>query len=225
MNQNEEKWKDIEDFEGLYAVSDRGRVMNLKSGKILKPRVNSQGYAFVGLHKNGKSKQCTIHRLTADAFIENPNNLAQVNHIDENKRNNDVKNLEWVTASQNNRYSKHKQTCKINQYNLDGELIRVWGSFHEIEEELGYFASSIRRCCKGKSKKNKAYDYRWKYADELQQRRLNRPVIALSTEDDFISQFKNVPEASRCLGIPKISIWFVLRGTYKTIGMFYKLTC
>lgn len=224
MNQdNEEKWKDIEGYDGLYMVSDKGRVMSLKTDKILKPRVNSSGYCFVSLHKDGKIKQCTIHRIVADAFIENPNNLSQVNHISEDKHDNDVRNLEWVTPSQNIRHSIHQRSCKISQLTLDGELIRQWNSSQEIERELGYSSSHIISCCKGKRKT--AYSYRWEYSNGLHQRRVNRPVIVLSTEDDFIAQFKSVSEASRCLGIIPQCIRDVLKGRYNTThGLKFKYT-
>lgn len=222
MNQdNEEKWKDIEDFEGLYAVSDRGRVMNLKTDRILKPGVNGAGYEVVCLCKDGKKKQYYNHRLTADAFIPNPDNLPEVNHIDECKTNNNVYNLEWVTASQNNRHSMYKRSCRINQYNLDGEIIRQWNSSCEIERELGFWHCVIIQCCKGKGKT--AYGYRWEYADGLHQRKINRPIVVTTTEDGFIAQFKSATEASRCLGITPHCIRYVLKGKYKTThGLKFK---
>lgn len=218
MNQDEEKWKDIQGYDGLYMVSDKGRVMNVETGRVLKPVITPNGYEQVTLYKDGKFKQYYNHRLTAEVFVPNPNNLAQVNHIDECKTNNDIRNLEWVTVSQNVKHSIHKQLCKIRQHSLDGEFIREWKSFREIERELGFRSSNINMCCQGKLKK--AYGYKWSYADGLHQRRINRPVIVLSKEDDFIAQFKSAAEASRCLGISKKSIWPVLKGIYKTTHGF-----
>lgn len=99
-----EVWKPIKDFED-YEVSDCGRVRN-KDGRTLKPYVNHKGYLKVGLFKSGKCHKKRVHRLVAEAFIENPHDYPQVNHKDENKKNNRVDNLEWCTNQQNQDYSR-----------------------------------------------------------------------------------------------------------------------
>lgn len=214
MSQNtREQWRPIDGFPN-YQVSNKGKVMNMMSGKVLKPGVYSNGYEFVILWNHGKSKQCLIHRLVADTFINNPNNLLQVNHKDECKTNNDVSNLEWVTASQNTRYSAHKRSCKINQLSLDGELVKVWKSFQEIKRELGFSQGNIVACCKGRYKK--MYGYRWEYADGLNQQKHNRPVAALTMDGDLIAEYKSAAEASRCLKICRQSIRYCLNGTCKS---------
>lgn len=211
----DEIWKEIQGFEGLYAVSNRGRVMNIMSGKVLKNRINTVGYSTVALCKgDGTSKKIDVHRLVAKAFIENPDNLPQVNHIDENKRNNNVSNLAWVTASQNQRHSAHQHSCKINQLNLDGELVKQWESSMQIQRELGYSNSHIIACCKSKHKQ--AYEYRWEYADPSQQHKFNRPVAALTKDEDLIAEYKSVAEASRCLKISTAQIRNCLNGRYKS---------
>lgn len=211
--QNEEIWKEIAGFEGLYAVSNKGKVMNLKSGKVLKNLVNTHGYARVGLcNGNGtKRKMIRVHRLVAQAFIPNPNNLPYVNHIDECKTNNDVTNLEWCTASQNTRHSVYKKCCRINQLTLDGEFIRQWESSHEIERKTGYNKSNIIQCCKNKCKT--AYRYKWQYADPSQQQNQNRPIAALTMDRDLICEYKNATEAARCFNICERSIRYCLKGT------------
>lgn len=96
-----ESWKPISGFEQFYAVSNTGRVQNINTGRDLKPFVNDNGYGSVKLF-NGKSKrEAKVHRLVAEAFIPNPENKPQVNHIDRNKLNNNVSNLEWVTNKEN----------------------------------------------------------------------------------------------------------------------------
>lgn len=213
--QNEEIWKEIAGFEGLYAVSNKGRVKNLETGKVLKNWSNPQGYPFVALYKgDGTSKQITVHRLVATAFIPNPLNLPQVNHKDENKTNNDVSNLEWCTPSQNQRYSAHQRSCKINQLNLEGEFIKQWGSSHEINRELGFGKGNIIQCCKNKI--NQAYGFRWEYADGLNQQRQNRPVAALTMDGDLIAEYKSAAEASRCLKIKGNCVYLCLKGIYKS---------
>lgn len=109
-----EIWKDIVGFEGLYQVSNLGRVKSLnyhKSGKerVLKNRLGQIKtiYPHVGLYKNGTMKECTVHRLVAEAFIANPENKEEVNHIDGNKCNNHISNLEWVTRSENAIHAIH----------------------------------------------------------------------------------------------------------------------
>lgn len=105
-----EEWKDVPNYEGLYQVSNLGRIKSLrdKNGKarekILKLKLSKFGYYQICLCKNGKQKWYFVHRLVALAFIPNPNNLPQINHIDENKTNNYVENLEWCTSKYNSNY-------------------------------------------------------------------------------------------------------------------------
>lgn len=212
VNNSKEKeiWKEIQGFEGEYAISNKGNVKNLKSGRILGERYDSMGYKFVNL----KGKEYKVHRLVALAFIPNPNNLPQVNHIDENKKNNNVSNLEWCTALYNINYSSHKRCCKINQLTLDGELVKVWESSMQIERELGYSQGYIIQCCKRKIRS--AYGYRWEYADPSQQHKFNQPVAALTKDDEFVAEYKSAAEASRCLKISYTQVYFCLNGTYKS---------
>ena len=120
----EEIWKDIEGYEGLYKISNMGRVKSIKFNKekILFLQKDKYGYLRVGLRKMGKLKNYFVHRLVAEAFIPNPNNLPIVNHKDENKQNNCVENLEWCTVKYNNSYAtalfqrKEKLKKKIVQY-------------------------------------------------------------------------------------------------------------
>lgn len=214
MNSNlEEQWKPIAGFPN-YQVSNRGRVKNIKTGRVLKPRVDGYDYEYVALYKSGKPKDYRIHRLTAEAFIPNINNLPQVNHIDEDKRNNNVTNLEWCTASQNNKHSAHQRYCRINQLSLDGEFIRQWDSSEQIKRNLGYSNGYIIQCCKGKFKQ--AYGYRWEYVNQEQQQRYNRPVAALSKNGEFVADYKSVAEAARCFKISNAQIRNCLNGILKT---------
>lgn len=208
-----EEWRPIAGFPN-YQVSNRGRVMNLMRGKVLKNRINGHGYEHVALCKNGKQKNYTVHRLVAQAFIPNTDNLPQINHIDECKTNNDVSNLEWCTPSQNQRYSAHHRSCKINQLTLDGELVKTWESSHQSERELGYKCTYIIAVCKGKRKQ--AYGYKWEYADPEQQRKFNRPIAALTKDGDLIAEYKSAAEAARGLKISTTQICFCLNGTYKS---------
>ena len=99
-----EVWKDIEGYEGLYQISNFGKVFSFKSNKILKPFNDKKGYLKIELRKENRRKIYFLHRLVAMCFIENKNNLPYVNHKDENKHNNRVENLEWCTCKYNNNY-------------------------------------------------------------------------------------------------------------------------
>lgn len=161
-----EQWKTIDEYPN-YMVSNMGNVINVKTNKILKPIFCGGGYSDVGLCNNGISKRFKIHRLVAQAFIPNPDNLPQVNHINEDKTDNRVENLEWCDVRYNINYGtrskrqSEKLSKPICQYNLNGSLIRIWKGSRDIERELGFYSGSIIRCCKGK--RNKANGFIWKY--------------------------------------------------------------
>lgn len=97
----QEIWKDIKEYEGLYQISNLGNVKSLKRNKLLKPIKDKDGYLCVTLYKMCKLKEKKVHRLVAQTFILNPENKPQVNHIDGNKQNNVVNNLEWCTRLEN----------------------------------------------------------------------------------------------------------------------------
>ena len=102
-----EIWKDIDGYNGIYQVSNLGKVRKSTSLKPIAICLNTTGYEQVNLSDGFTRKKLLVHRLVAQAFIPNPNNLPQINHIDENKRNNIVSNLEWCDASYNNNYGAH----------------------------------------------------------------------------------------------------------------------
>lgn len=155
-----ERWKDIDGYAGLYQVSEEGRVRSLKRGKrrILKSWLSGGGYLQVALWKGGKRKRFYIHRLVAEAFIPNPKNLPEINHIDKNITNNKVENIEWCDRQYNIEYSKAKQ---VAQYDLGGKLINTWKSTREAARQTGFFQSSISQCCLGKLKTS--HKFIWKY--------------------------------------------------------------
>ena len=179
MIMEKEIWKDIKDYEEMYQISDLGRVKSLariikhqnrhyRKDKILKTSIDNHGYLQVTLCKNGKVKRFHVHRLVAQAFIPNPENKPQVNHIDGNKLNNNINNLEWNTAGENT-YHAYKNDLikhynrKINQYDLDGNFIKTWDSAKDIEIKINIHKSAICNCCKNKRKT--AGGYIWKYVD------------------------------------------------------------
>lgn len=165
----EEVWKNIEGYEGLYQVSNMGRVKSLKWGKerILRP-IDNKGYLLVQLWKNKKGKFYLVHRLVSRAFIPNPDNLPFINHRDECKTNNFVDNLEYCDREYNVNYGTaiQRRSKTVYQYTLDGELVKEYPSTHDVERQLGYAQSHISKCCNGKRKT--AYGYIWSYIKEPQ---------------------------------------------------------
>lgn len=165
-----EEWRSVIDYEGIYEVSNMGRVRSIVAdehyrARILKPALHLRGYLFVNLYKNGKRKPRTIHRLVAKAFIPNPDNLPEVNHKDEDKTNNNVENLEWCTKSHNCSYGTHiaraietrnknggRSAEKIIlQCDLQGNVIKEWKSLMEAHRN-GFCRRCIQTVLKGKLK-------------------------------------------------------------------------
>ena len=165
----EEIWCPIKGYEGLYQVSDKGSVKSIGYGKerILKPGRIKTGYLRVNLCKNGEKKNWLVHRIVAQAFIPNPDNLPEVNHKDEDKENNSVQNLEWCDRKYNQNYGTGIQRMAENkskpviQYTKSGEFVREWKSIMDVQRNLGYSNGSISSCCTGKCKS--AYDFIWKF--------------------------------------------------------------
>lgn len=176
-----EIWKPIKGYEGLYEVSNFGRVKSLTKNKIMNRHMNRKdGYLTVGLWKDGKGKYYCVHRLVAEAFIPNPYNLTQVNHKDENKLNNFVfvnpdgsvdlekSNLEWCDAKYNNNYGTRikRQIEKRSKVLLqliypEGKFIKEWPSIREAARN-GFDKSCISLCCNGKLKKHHGYMFKFK---------------------------------------------------------------
>ena len=176
-----EQWKtavyDGEIYEGLYKVSNWGRILSLNyrnTGKaeLMNPSTNTDGYFKVTLRKNGKRKTCYVHRLIAQTFIPNPENKSEVNHIDEDKTNNRVDNLEWKWHKDNINHGTHnersaktrtngKLSKRVLQLSLSGELIREWESTQECGRN-GFCQVAVCLCCQGKRKTYKGFLWMYK---------------------------------------------------------------
>ena len=156
-----ENWKAIAGYEELYEVSDLGRVKSLKYGKekILKHRKTTGGYLQVSLCKDGHVKSVRIHRLVAEAFIQNPNNLKTVNHKDEDKTNNTVSNLEWMSRADNIRYSANKSVQMFDK--STGELLETFPSLSEAGRVTEINLGNISSCCLGQRKSSGGYIWRY----------------------------------------------------------------
>lgn len=158
-----EEFRDVVGYEGLYEVSNEGNIRNKNTGRILKPNKIHKGYLQVILCKDGERKPALVHRLVAQAFIPNPNHYPQVNHIDENKSNNNVENLEWCINQYNIRYSAYKKNKPVNQYALDGRLLNTYKSIKEASEKTGIDNGDISNCCRNKRGRISAGNFIWKY--------------------------------------------------------------
>ena len=200
----EEIWVDIEGYEGFYQVSNLGRIRSIereiyKSNnikQISKSHIlkfeKRKGYNYVHLFKNGIRKRMAVHRLVAEAFIPNPDNKPQIDHINTIRDDNRVENLHWVTPKENmenpltkenksksqkgkskgepkSKESKDKigkaNSIKVAQLDKDtNELIKIWNSAMEAQRECGFDNGNINRCCRGKYKSHKGY--KWMYYED-----------------------------------------------------------
>ena len=131
--EGKEEWLPIKDFEN-YEISSLGQVQNSKTGRMLKLTIKG-GYVFTGLSENCKGKTFSVHRLVALAFIENPENKPQVNHKDKNRSNNNISNLEWSTALENN---LHRSKGVIQTTNQN---IKIWRVDKDTDEKLEFYNS------------------------------------------------------------------------------------
>lgn len=180
------EWRMIPGFGDKYLVSSAGMVKNGKTGQVLKPILKNDGYLAVHLSHKNKAQMVFIHRLVAEAFIPNPQNLPVVNHIDGNKANPSVENLEWVSFSENSNHayrtglSHVSDKCKmavskvaaengrkttsllVVQLDNDNKIIQKYPSIREAERSTGIPRSNIRRACKRDG--YRAGGYKWKMA-------------------------------------------------------------
>lgn len=171
----EEQWLDIPGYEGLYQISNFGRVKSFyfKNPRILKPH-KVKGYSNVELYKNKKKKQFYIHRLVMENFcpIENMN-ILDVNHKDEDKSNNHISNLEWMTHKDNLNYGSRAEKARMKMQGKNSSRSKkvrciekdvIYEALREAERQLGIPATNISKACKGKIKT--AGGYHWEYVEE-----------------------------------------------------------
>ena len=176
-----EIWKPIKSLNNIYEVSNLGNVRSIdridklgrhKKGKVLSKKIFNTGYEYVSIFANNKKQNKTIHRLVAEAFIDNFDSNLVINHKDGNKQNNCVNNLEVVTQKENikhsweHKLSKRTRCKKINQYTKDGKLIKSYNAIMDAERETGISNSKITACCKKHYGRKTAGGYIWRYQNE-----------------------------------------------------------
>lgn len=167
-------WKDIKDYEGLYQVSDDGKVRRfLKNGNIKELKNRNGLYLSVSLSKNGIKKSVNVHRLVAETYLGIPEGRYEVNHKDGNRHNNNLSNLEWLTQSENNYHAKNvikhypwgKPPRAVRSIDLNtGEIVKEYSSVSEAAKFYGKASSrqTITLACQGYST---AYGYKWEYVE------------------------------------------------------------
>lgn len=176
----QEIWKPIDGYEGLYEVSNHGNVRSLdryvmdkgnpslRKGRLISACDNGHGYKYVTLYKDGKQKHKHVHRLVAEAFVDNPNNLNEVNHLDFDKSNNVSTNLEWCSrqynmhhALINGKLSNEQNYIPIAKINLDGFVIDKFDSIVDAAESVSGVPQNIGHCCRHTVMS--MYGYYWEY--------------------------------------------------------------
>lgn len=217
-----EIWKDIKGYEGLYQVSNEGNVVRLwKKSKKLISQETSRGYKRVHLYKNGISQHHSVHRLVATAFVENPDNLPQVNHKDENPGNNKVENLEWCDAKYNRNYG----TCN--------ERIRKAQLGRKFTEEHKKNLSESLKNSERFHKVVKSAEYREKLSKIRKGKQLNRKDLSVQVDQismvdgEVINSYPSAKEAARQTGFAQANIsrccngGFYYRGKWINVSQAY----
>jgi len=180
-----EEWRDIEGFEGRYQVSNEGRVRSLNYNrtekvKVMKCRMNTNGYHQVPLTKDGKMKMYLVHRLVYESFVGQIPDDMQVNHLDEVKTNNSLSNLKLTTPSENTNYgtgnkrrsktltgkniNRQDQSKPVHQIDkVTGEILNTYPSVREAYRKTGIAYQNISECCKGNQNRSHAGGYKWSF--------------------------------------------------------------
>ena len=219
-----ELWKWIPGYEGYYMASTHGRIKSvdryvgykksgqrLMKGKILKQSTDKGGYKIVQLNKNGKEKLFTVHRLVAQVFLENSSNLPQVNHKDENKQNNNVDNLEWISPKDNMNYGTRNErmsnSLKGRTFTEEHRknISKVRKGKHHTEEAKKKISKSL----KGKNNPNYGKQFTEEHKKKLSENHADykgkknpnaKPVLMFTLDGEFIRKFDCVRDANEYLG-------------------------
>ena len=206
-----------------YSVSTEGEVRKDTTNYILS-QSSQQDYKFVGLIINGKQKRMRVHRMVALTFIDNPDNKPYVNHINGNRSDNNVENLEWVTPSENTQHAvntglfKSGRTRAVIQYNLNGEQMATFESATEAARQTGGSQSKITMCCR--RQRDSANDYQWRYYDDIQDVQkiekkfiTGKKVAQCDEEGNILKIYPSFKEAARAVNGTSSAISRVCSGT------------
>lgn len=254
-----EKWKDIEQTGGQYQVSSTGRIKRLwritKSGRFYQEKIIAQapiysGYLHAQIYINKKCTTLLVHRIVAKAFIPNPDNLPEINHIDCNKQNNNVENLEWCDRTHNMReasknglmtggqISKRKRPHYILQTTIDDIPIRSFWTAHDAEADTGVSFSSIRHLIREKSHDKQRGGYKWrecsqeeyeKYKDgpickAIEYNNGKRRISALSDSGEIVQTYESVSDAAKAINSKPQFIRMQMKKGQHCKGYYWKYT-
>ena len=227
----QEIWKPVVGYEGLYEISNLGRIFSVKKS-IMMRFYDHHGYSRLKLTKAGKETDFAVHRLVADAFIPNPQNLPFINHKDYNRSNNAVENLEWCTAWYNSNYSLSKP---VAQYTKCGKLVAIYLSAKLAAKHTGIDDSTIG-CVVTGIRGRTGGGFVWKFADDADKVSVNNPVYftglpykAIRTDTRkrvcqytmdwvFIKEYESSYLAAKMVGCSQGSISSVCTGYQKSAG-------
>lgn len=222
-----EEWTDIEGFEGLYSVSNTGKILSKHNGrKLLKPINHSGGYLYVNLYDGVGCTREYIHRIVAKHFIRPPAEGEEVNHIDGIKHNNKVSNLEWVTSLENARHASENgllgYLTSINKYSLEGEYLSTYSSIADASRITGIGYSAIRNAVRGTHRSSGGYLWRRNNGElssidlggETISGTINNEtrIVQKSLEGVVLGHFKSLKETSSVTGIGYSAISKCLTG-------------
>lgn len=226
----------------VFSVTRRDRFHRVSGGGEVLQSLTTVGYHFVALYKDGVGKQFYVHKLVAQAFLPNPENKPEVDHLDNNKDNNDLSNLRWVTHKENmnnpitrqrmlDESYKHASQVgennpfsrKIAAYDLDGNLVGVYGSGGEAARELGLPKNTdVGRVARGE--RPQTHGYVFKYLSEAKMKIDKRPdpsyamkpIIQLDLNDNVVNEYASIREAAKALGVHSSNIGKAASGQFKT---------
>lgn len=237
------KWKEIPNTDGLYLISSEGKVFSVRSNKVLRNQQIKNGYWRIELNVDGEKERHFIHRLVAEAFLPNPDNLPCVNHKDENPSNNCVDNLEWCTHSYNTNYGnrlakfqEHIQACRgsanpqsktIYQYDLEGNYIAKYGSAGEAERVLLVDGDCVLKCARGQLKQYKGYVFQFEegfrgYNKRQQCGFRKGAILQYDLDGNLVRRYDKAQDLEEA-GFSQISVNRVCRGERKSYkGYIFK---
>lgn len=234
------KWKEVVGLEDYYMVSDTGKVFSIRSNRLLTTNVpDKDGYIRIDLTIDGKTYKKAVHRLVAEAFIPNPDNLPCVNHKDEIPWHNEVENLEWCTYKYNSNYgacierrventayktgADNHNSRTVYQFDMQGNLVDTFASAGEASRKTGLDAKTIAKAARGELKKYA--NYVWKYTDEFHYddhkhyENRNGTVYMYDPSGNLIKEY-NSPDEMRADGLNPANVNRVCRGERKTYNNF-----
>jgi len=229
------KWIPVKGYEGLYEISDTGQVKSLINGeRILKPQKHTGGYLYVNLYKNKKQTKFYIHRLVASHFLREPRENEEVNHLDGDKENNTLRNLEWTSPAENNQHARNlgliDNGVRVSQYTIDGRYLKTFNSFSEAARETGLHYPAVKNAAYGFQKSSGGFlwrisdgtrdDLNIAPGDILGTKNNTKEIVQLGGNGNVLNVFKSIREASNITGLGYSAISKCVTGVNKTCGGF-----